>query len=285
MSNILILKRKIKTAQNVSKTTRAMQMIAASKLNKAQNAALSSRPFVEKITELTKRVSHKIEDEKKHEYMRQNGSNSTLLILFTPDKGLCGGMVTNVIRQFIDFDSANKNISYIAVGKKAESTLSSLGKQMIASFDFGTILPSFDQVLPLVKLIDGLYLDSKVGKVLVIHTNFKSVFQQMPKTVDLLPIKIEDEVSTLESSVTLFEPDASEMLPFLLRQYIEMNLFQFFLENYLSEQAARMIAMQNATDNANELIKALKLLYNKSRQERITNEILDISSGAIFAYE
>lgn len=284
MSNILLLKKKIKTAQNVSKTTRAMQMIAASKLNKAQIAALSSRPFVEKITQLTKRVSLKIEDEKKHKYMRQNESNNTLLILFTPDKGLCGGMVTNVIRQLLDFDLANKNISYIAVGKKAESSLANLGKQMIASFDFGTILPSFDQVLPLVKLIDDLYLPSKVGLVKVIYTDFKSVFAQSPKTVDLLPIKIDNEINVSESSVTLFEPNPSEMLPFLLRQYMEMNLFQFFLENYLSEQAARMIAMQNATDNAKELIKDLKLTYNKSRQERITNEILDISSGSIFTY-
>lgn len=284
MSNILLLRRKIKTAQNVSKTTRAMQMIAASKLNKAQIAALSSRPFVEKITELTKRVSHKIEDEKKHKYMRQNGNNSTLLILFTPDKGLCGGMVTNAVRELLDFDSVNKNVSYIAVGKKAESVLASFNKQMIASLDFGTILPSFDQVLPIVKLIDDLYLNSKVGMVKVIYTDFKNVFSQSPKTVDLLPIKIDDVVDASESSVTLFEPDPDEMLPFLLRKYLEMNLFQFFLENYLSEQAARMIAMQNATDNAKELIKELRLLYNKSRQERITNEILDISSGGIFAY-
>ena len=284
MSNILLLKRKIKTAQNVSKTTRAMQMIAASKLSRAQIAALSSRPFVEKITELTKNVSHKIEDEKKHEYMRQNGSNATLLILFTPDKGLCGGMVTNVVRQLIDFDSSSKNVSYIAIGKKAESSLATLGKQMIASFDFGTILPSFEQVLPLIKLIDDLYLNSKVGTVKVIYTDFKSVFQQSPKTVDLLPIRIGDEVKISENSVTLFEPDPEDLLPFLLRQYMEMNLFQFFLENYLSEQASRMIAMQNATDNAKELIKDLKLAYNKSRQERITNEILDISGGSIFAY-
>ena len=284
MSNILLLKRKIKTAQNVSKTTRAMQMIAASKLNRAQIAALSSRPFVEKITELTKSVSHKIEDEKKHKYMRQNGSNATLLILFTPDKGLCGGMVTNAVRQLIDFDSSSKNVSYIAVGKKAEGALASFNKQMVASFDFGTILPSFEQVLPLIKLIDDLYLNSKVGAVKVIYTDFKSVFQQSPKTVDLLPIKIGDEVKISESSVTLFEPDPEDLLPFLLRQYMEMNLFQFFLENYLSEQAARMIAMQNATDNAKELIKDLRLAYNKSRQERITNEILDISGGSIFAY-
>jgi F-type H+-transporting ATPase subunit gamma len=284
MSNILLLKRKIKTAQNISKTTRAMQMIAASKLNKAQLAALSSRPFVEKITELTKRVSHKIEDEKKHKYMMQSESNSTLLILFTPDKGLCGGMVTNAVRQLLDFDSNSKTVSYIAVGKKAESALASFNKQMIASFDFGTILPSFDQVFPLIKLIDDLYLNSKVGAVKIIYTDFKNVFSQSPKTVDLLPIQIDSKTNISESSVTLFEPSPDEMLPFLLRKYLEMNLFQFFLENYLSEQAARMIAMQNATDNAKELIKELKLLYNKGRQEKITNEILDISSGAFFTY-
>ncbi len=258
-------------------------MIAASKLNRAQIAALSSRPFVEEITFLTKRVAHKIDEDHKHKYMKGSQNPKTLVIVFAPDKGLCGALVTNIIRQVLSFESENKNLFFITVGKKAEQNLSS--KNLIASFDSGTILPSFDQVFPLIKLIDQEYLGGNIGKVKVIYTDFKSIFSQIPRVVDLLPIKLEEELQKGEEESYLFEPEATKILPFLLRQYIEMNLYQFFLENYLSFQAAQMIAMQNATENAKELINALQLLYNKSRQERITNEILDISSGSVFAYE
>ncbi len=285
MATLLLLKRKIKTAQNVSKTTKAMQMIATSKLNRAQIAALSSRPFVEKITALTKSVSYKLDDENRPSYMRKSDNDHKLAVVFSPDKGLCGGVNTNIIRQVLDFDEKEKNVSYLTVGKKAEFALAGGRKDLIASFDFGTTLPIFDQVFPILEIIDEYFLSGKVGSVKVICTHFKSVFSQGVAVSDLLPIKIEEQGETNSTSSTLFEPSATEILPPLLRQYLEMNLYQFFLENYLSYQAAQMVAMQNATDNALELLKDLKLMYNKSRQERITNEILDISSGAMFAYE
>ncbi len=278
MANLQLLKRKIKTTQNVSKTTKAMQMIAASKLNRAQTAALSTRPFVEKVTKLTSGAASKLDSDQKHAYMKENKNAKTLAIVFTPDKGLCGAMVTNIIRQVAEFDLANKSVSYIAVGKKAQLTLAAFGKEVIAAFDFGNSFPTFNQVLPLLEVIGNEFLTGKVGNVKVIYTNFKSVFSQSPQVTDLLPITFGNSVEP-QTSQTLFEPSVSEILPELLRQYLEMNIYQFFLENYLSYQAAQMIAMQNATDNALDLIKDLKLEYNKTRQEKITNEILDISSG------
>ena len=280
MASLLILKRKIKTTQNVSKTTKAMQMIAASKLNRAQIATLASRPFVEKISNLTKNISGKLDSDEKHPFMRENKSDKTLVIVFSPDKGLCGGMVTNLLREIVEFDLKNKNAVYIVIGKKSQTGLATLNKNVIAAFDFGVSLPSFDQVFPIIEIINEQFLTEKVGSVKVIYTNFKNVFLQAPIVSGLLPIKFE-EASEKELSETLFEPSAAELLPSLLSQYIEMNLYQFFLENYLSYQAAQMIAMQNATDNALELIKDLKLSYNKSRQEKITSEILDISSAAL----
>ena len=280
MASLLILKRKIKTTQNVSKTTKAMQMIAASKLNRAQIATLASRPFVEKISNLTKNISGKLDSDEKHPFMRENKSDKTLVIVFSPDKWLCGGMETNLLREIVEFDLKNKNAVYIVIGKKSQTGLATLNKNVIAAFDFGVSLPSFDQVFPIIEIINEQFLTEKVGSVKVIYTNFKNVFLQAPIVSGLLPIKFE-EASEKELSETLFEPSAAELLPSLLSQYIEMNLYQFFLENYLSYQAAQMIAMQNATDNALELIKDLKLSYNKSRQEKITSEILDISSAAL----
>lgn len=282
MASLLLLKRKIKTTQNVSKTTKAMQMIAASKLNKAQSATLASRPFVDKITSLTKGVSSKLEEEQKHPYLKDNPSQKTLAIVFAPDKGLCGSLVTNLLREVIDFDSENKNTQYVVIGKKAQSGLLGLGEEIVASFDLGTVLPKFDQVLPLMEIINQKFISGEVGKVKIIYTNFKNVFSQVPQVQDLLPLKLEIE-EVKERSLTIFEPNAKTLLPGLLRQYLEMNLYQYFLETYLSFQAAQMIAMQNATNNALDLVKNLKLEYNKTRQEKITNEILDIGSAAIFA--
>lgn len=281
MASLQLLKRKIKTTQNVSKTTKAMQMIAASKLNKAQAATLATRPFVQKISNLTGSAASKLDSDQKHPYMLESKSQKTLLVVFTPDKGLCGAMNTNIIRELINLEEA-KDLIYIAVGKKAAQALAIFGKEVVAAFDFGTSFPNFNQVLPLLDVINEEFLNGKVGNVRVLFTNFNSVFSQSAEIKNLLPIKLELE-QTKETSKTLFEPSVSEIMPELLRQYLEMNLYQFFLENYLSYQAAQMIAMQNATNNALDLIKDLKLIYNKTRQEKITSEILDISSGGMIS--
>lgn len=279
MATLISLKRRIKTARNVSKTTKAMQMISASKLKRAQDAAVASKPYVEKLNILSKSISHKIEAEEKHKYMISPLSKSVLYIIISPDKGLCGGLVTNLIREVLKHDSGNKNY-YITLGKKAENYVSSLNKEIIASFPFGTSLPQFDTVYPIAKLVDEYFLNEKVGQVKILSTKFSSVFTQTPEYTNLLPVKLE-EADRNNASLTLFEPSVSELLPDLLRHYIEMLMFQSFLESYASEQAARMIAMKNATDNALDIISDLQLEYNKTRQEKITNELLDITGGSI----
>ncbi len=172
---------------------------------------------------------------------------------------------------------------YLTVGKKTETTVVSLKKELIASFKFGTTLPTFDMVLPIVKIIDEYFLGQKVGNVKIISTNFLSVFSQKPKITSVLPIEFPEVKS---ASFTLFEPDPDKLLPPLLRHLLEMTIYQHLLESYASEQGSRMVAMQNATDNASEIVQDLQLEYNKGRQEKITNEILDIGGGAFtFAYE
>ncbi|MDO8621290.1 MAG: ATP synthase F1 subunit gamma [Candidatus Levybacteria bacterium] len=282
MANILSLKRRINSAKNVSKTTHVMQMIAASKLKKAQDAALSSRPYVEKLTQLSKTLSNKLEEEDIHDYMKTDSTaKSTLLIVLAPDKGLCGGLVSNLARELLQFDSHEKEVKYITVGKKIESLVSSLGKDISAAFPFGTRLPSFDFIYPIAALVNDYFLGKKVKNVKILSTVFSSLFMQTPRISTLLPIELpNDNVLPLKSDFTLFEPNSSYLLPFLLKHYLEMSIYQHLLESYVSEQAARMIAMQSATDNALEIASDLKLEYNKQRQEKITNEILDIGSAS-----
>ncbi len=280
MADTLALRRRIKTAQNISKTTRAMQMIAASKLKRAQNAVTSSRPFVEKLSEVTFNLTPKqATNAELHPYMQERkATGKTLYVFIGPDKGLCGGMVTNLIREYVKV--RNTNAVFIAVGKKLQGPLAAAGKNLLASFIFGTTLPSFQNVLPIIDIINEQYLGEKVDKVKIVATHFGNVFSQTPQTIDLLPVRQTEKVATL-SQETLYEPSKAELLPSILKRYIEMILFQQFLESYASYNAAQMIAMQNATNNAKDIVSELQLLYNKARQEKITKEILDISSAAV----
>ncbi|MBI4089143.1 MAG: ATP synthase F1 subunit gamma [Candidatus Levybacteria bacterium] len=277
MANLLSLKRRIRAAANVSKTTRAMQMIAISKLKRAQDATVAGRPYVDKLSFISKTLSSKLEEQYRHEYLRKNGSGKNLVLLFSPDKGLCGGLITNLIRELINFDSQNKDSIYLTVGKKTETAVVNLRRQIVASFKFGTTLPSFDMVLPVTKIIDEYFLGKKVDSVKIISTGFLSVFSQKPKITNVLPIEFPKEVP-LSSAFTLFEPTPEKLLPPFLRHFLEMIIYQALLESFASEQGARMVAMQNATDNALEIVQDLQLEYNKGRQEKITNEILDIGS-------
>ena len=282
MATLLTLRRRIRAAQNISKTTRAMQMIAASKLKGAQDAALSSRPYVEKLTSIAQEVTLKTTADKKHPYMTLNAENNkTLLIVLSPDKGSCGALVTNLLREFFSYVDHEKDSSLIVVGKKAENKVIKLENEVLATFHFGTTRPTFDMVFPIIKLIDEYYLSGKVANVKVLYTDFKSFFSQTPIIAQLLPVKLPDAEETVLSTDMIYEPSLEEMVPSLLKHYLEMSLFQLLLESFLSEQAARMLAMQNATNNAKDIIEALKLEYNKTRQAKITSELLDITGGRI----
>ncbi|MCL6096814.1 MAG: ATP synthase F1 subunit gamma [Patescibacteria group bacterium] len=285
MATLLILKRRIKTASNISKTTKAFQMIAASRLKKAQEAAVSSKPYVEKLDYLSKGISQRVDADNLHDYMKTpKDTSGKLLIVISPDKGLSGGLVTNLIREVTRYNAGGK-IYYITIGRKAEVAVSSLNKDVVASFSFGTSLPQFDIVYPLIKLVDEYFLGKKVSEVKIISTKFVSVFTQAPQVSALLPV-ITEQKDIETKSTTLFEPSVQVLLPDLLQHYLEMVLYQSLLEAYASEQAARMIAMKNATDNALDIISELRLEYNKTRQEKITNELLDIGGGSqIAAYE
>ncbi len=282
MAVILQLKRRILTAQNISKTTKAMQMIAASKLRKAQDAALSSRPYVEKLLAVTGDLTKRVEKTALPMYMKeQNETGKTLYIVIGPDKGLCGGLVTNITRDLIK--KAKAQDSFITIGKKVESPVAHISKNIIGSFPFGNTLPTFDVVYPIVNMINEQFKSGKIDNVELVSTHFTNVFIQKTHQTHLLPIRPQEEKETKSENdaFQLFEPNVEELLPDLLQRYIEMAVYQEILESYLSEQAARLLSMQNATNNAKEIIEDLKLEYNKTRQAKITAELLDITGSAV----
>jgi len=283
MATLLTLRRRMKTTTNVSKTTKAMQMIAASKLKKAQDGAEASKPYVEKLDTLSKALEQRVDKDNLHQYMlSQEEIKAKLLIVISPDKGLCGGLVTNLIKEVLHYSNAGKTF-YITIGKKAERSVASLNKDIVASFPFGTTLPQFEAVFPIAKLVNEYFLGKKVSEVTILSTKFNSVISQAPMLSTLLPVKLQEKAVN-DNSTTLFEPNVNSLLPDLLQHYLEMVIYQSLLEAYASEQGARMIAMKNATDNAMDIISELRLEYNKTRQEKITNELLDIGGGQV-AYE
>lgn len=282
MASTLQLVRRIRTAQNISKTTKAMQMIAASKLKKAQDAALSSRPYVEKLLAVTGDLTKRVEKSSLPQYMQErNDSGKTLFVVIGPDKGLCGGLVTNLVRDVMR--KAETKDSFIAIGKKLELPVTHISKNIVGAFPFGNTLPTFDIVYPIVNLINDQFKSGKVDNVEIISTHFTNVFIQKAKQTHLLPIRPQEDTEEKNSTdaFQLFEPSAEELLPDLLQRYIEMAVYQEVLESYLSEQAARLLSMQNATNNAKEIIEDLKLEYNKTRQAKITAELLDITGSAV----
>lgn len=286
MANIQSLTRRINAAKNVSKSTKAMQMIAASKLKRAQDAVIATRPYVQKISSITHHIMESTPDQHDHPYLEhRTTTGKTLLLVLSPDKGLCGSLLTNLIREFIKYQDNQPDTNYIVIGKKLEGQVVHFNQEIVASFAFGTTLPTFDKVYPLITLIDEYYNNRKVDTVKVLTTEFTSIFTQTPKVINLLPIPLPEQEEMKNVPFYHYEPDKKVLLDSLLKHYLEMNVYQQLIESFVSEQASRMMAMQNATTNANDIIEDLQLEYNKTRQAKITSEILDITSASIGAQQ
>lgn len=280
-ANLQLLKRRIKTAHNIAQVARAMEMVAASKIKKAQGLVLANKPYTEKITTMSKNLLSHIQEKKiTHPYVERNKSPSKLLILVSSDKGLCGSLVTNLSKRFLE--ETPKNLLIITIGKKMETLAAKLRYKLIASFRMGTTFPAYSVIYPIIEIIHEYYLKGQVGRVEILYTSFQSLFVQTPLMETLLPIEplIQGE-ETSKNPDYIFEPNLSMLISELLPHYLEVKLYHAITQAYTSEQAARMIAMQNAKDNAKDVASYLTLEYNKSRQERITNELLDLANGQV----
>lgn len=279
--NLQLLKRRIRTSKNIAQIAKALEMIAASKIKKAQGASQNNKPYADRITEVTTSIIHSLKDEKyTHQYLSLGASDQDsdrkLFIAISPDRGLCGSLNTNLYKKLIEVD--DKNAKIVTVGKKVGLFSSKLGFELLASYPMGTTLPDYSMVYQLKTIIDEQLNSQSIDSVHVLYADFVSLFTQTPIVKQLLPLQFGEQNASLEDAA-LFEPGKVELLDDLLPYYLETQLYNSLLQAFTSEQAAQMVAMQNAKNNAYDIAEYLNLVYNKSRQERITNEILDLANS------
>jgi len=282
------IRRRIKSIKNTAQITKAMQMVAASKMRRAQDAAMAGRPYAELMNRMLAEVTATATDFQHPLLENRTNTKKRAVILVSTDKGLCGGLNTNLLRDAAQLDKENS--VFICAGRKGAQFVGRTRRELTAELSYADV-PEFSDARTIAKFGVDLYTEGTVDAVDVLFTNFISTINQKPELRQLLPIVnikgVEDTVAgdnegrTLEASGQefLFEPDASEVLSSLLPHYINYQLFQILLESKASEHSSRMVAMKNATDNANQIIKDLTLEYNKIRQASITSELLEITTA------
>jgi F-type H+-transporting ATPase subunit gamma len=281
------IRRRIKSVKNTAQITKAMQMVASSKMRKAQLAALAGRPYADLMNTILAQVSGNAGDFT-HPLMERREGTKRAVILISSDKGLCGALNSNLTREAAKFDK--DTTVFVCAGKKGAQFISRTKRKLAAEFTYKDA-PVFAEARAISKFVQELFIKGEVDQVDVLYTNFISTLNQKPEVQPLLPIGEIKGVSTgvqgAESSTALeksdleylFEPGAEGVLGALLPHYLNFQVFQFLLEAKASEHSSRMVAMKNATDNAKQLIKDLTLEYNKLRQANITKELLEITTA------
>jgi len=275
------IRRRIGSVKNIRQITRAMQFVAASKLKRAQDATLASRPYGHSIDEVIADLASVLGEEG-HPLLRtpESGAPRTI-VLFTTDRGLAGALNSNLIRFALkELESAGAGSTIITIGKKGRDALTRGGYEISAAFPGYGDKPTFGDVTALVSLLVGDFLAGRSAGVTLIHPAFISTLTQRPEAVQLLPIKASADTAGIPGNQFLFEPDPAAVLEALLPRYVATRVFQGVLETTACEQSSRMVAMKNATENAGDLISDLTLTYNKVRQSNITREMIEIASGA-----
>jgi F-type H+-transporting ATPase subunit gamma len=274
------IRRRIGSVRNIKQITRAMQFVAASKLRRVQDAVLQARPYSEKLDEVLADVAAVLGSED-HPLLAQRPDGPRLIVLFTTDRGLAGSLNTNAIR----FASrtvveSSGEIQMVTVGRKGHAAMRRAGVPIAAAFEGYGDRPGFAEVLPLARLITDDFLAGRYAIVDLVYPEFVSTLNQRPTLERLLPIEPSEDTEGIPGRQFIFEPSADAVLRQLLPRYVATRIYQAALELAASEQSAKMIAMRNATDNAQELIEDLTLTYNKVRQANITREMIEIATGA-----
>jgi len=276
---------KIKSVENTKKITKAMEMVAASKMRKAQERMRAARPYAEKVRQITGNLS-RANPEYTHPFMQTNDAKTAGFVVVTTDKGLCGGMNTNVLRalttQLKDLQSKGVGAEAVAIGNKGLGFLNRINAKVVASATGLGDTPHLDKLIGPVKTLLDAYTEGRVNAVYLCYTRFINTMKQEAVTEQLLPLN----TGTLQEGAGgpdwdyRYEPDAPAVIDELLLRYVEAQVYQAVAENMASEQSARMVAMKAATDNAGSVIGELKLVYNKTRQAAITKELSEIVAGA-----
>jgi F-type H+-transporting ATPase subunit gamma len=280
---------KIKSVENTKKITKAMEMVAASKMRKAQERMRAARPYADKIRNITANLSRATPEYHHPFVVKNSGTGSVGVIVVTTDKGLCGGMNTNVLRavttKLREFEAAGTKVQAVAIGNKGFGFLNRVGAKVVSHATQLGDTPHLDKLIGPVKVLLDQYAEGKLDAVYLCYTRFLNTMKQEPQIEQLLPLGAERLEQTAAEQQAhgwdyLYEPDAKSVIDDLMVRYAEALVFQAVAENMASEQSARMVAMKAATDNAGTLINDLKLVYNKTRQAAITKELSEIVSGA-----
>jgi F-type H+-transporting ATPase subunit gamma len=286
MATLRQINRRIRSVQSTAKTTRAMSLVAGSKMRRAQQMALAQRPYAEQLHWLLADVVESIqskagEGEALHPLLERREVHSHGLILLTPDRGLCGGLNTNLLRVGGNFVTQHENVKFIGVGRKGNDFFRRLTVERLGEFSRLGDYPSYDDILPIARLVMDAYTSREVDSVSIVYPNFINTVLQRPAVLELLPVTLPEhaEMQQIKDVEYIYEPSAEAVLETLMPRYVEVEIYRTVLELAASEQSARMVAMRNATDAAQELIGSLTLLRNKVRQEQITKELLDITGG------
>src|ERR1700676_3811010 len=279
MPSTLDLRRRIRSVKNTAQITKAMQMVAAAKMRKAQAAALAGRPYQEMLTRVLAAIKGRVESSS-HELLAARPVKRELILIFSTDKGLCGPLNTNLFREVTDVD--REKTEFAVMGRKAVQFIARTRRNLTADFALKDTV-HFADIRPIAKFASEKFISGEIDQVRVLYPKFVNTLTQQPILRNLLPVPAEEldvEGETVGGEY-LFEPDAQGVLDAILPHYIAFQLFQMALNARASEHSARMVAMKNATDNAKELIKDLTLEYNKVRQENITTELLEITTAQL----
>lgn len=282
MSNAKEIRSKIKSVKSTQKITRAMQMVAASKMRKAQLRMLASRPYWQRIRTVVKHLAQG-DPEYRHPYLIARPVKRVGLIVIATDRGLCGGLNVNAFRHLIqqlqNWQAQAIEVRVAAIGAKAEFFLRRLGISMVASATHLGDTPSVADVIGPVGVMLEAFNQNQLDELHISYSKFVNTMSQKPVIEKLLPITSLEEGAQSKWDY-IYEPDAKELLDLLLTRFIESQVYHGAVENFACEQAARMLAMKNASDNAGDFIEGLQLAYNKARQAAITRELAEIVSGA-----
>jgi F-type H+-transporting ATPase subunit gamma len=274
------IRRRITAARNIKQITRAMQFVAASKLRRAQESTLAARPYSEKIDEVLADLAAVLGGED-HPLLKEPTEGKRLLVLVTTDRGLAGPLNTNTIRFVSRQITEHKgDLSVISVGRKGRDAMRRARVPIDAHFAGFGDKPTFADVLPLARLISDDFLAGKYARIEIVYSRFISTLSQKPVIDQILPIEPTEDTEGIPGNQFIFEPSPAAVLQQLLPRYVATRLFQAVLEAKASEESSRMVAMKNATENAEELIDDLTLAYNKVRQSNITREMIEIATGA-----
>lgn len=287
MANLKDLRNRITSVQSTRQITSAMKMVAAAKLRKAQEAIVRLRPYANKLEEILSNLSAGMESMEENSYTDIRELRNVLIVVFTSNRGLCGAFNSNSVKKAISLAEEqytsqleNDRVSFIAVGKKAADVLKKKKYNLLNSYTEIYDQLTFENVIPIAETIMNYFTDKRFDKVELVYNQFKSAGVQVLTEEQFLPIKPDEEEEGSMKHDYIFEPSKEFIVSELIPKSLKIQFYKALLDSNASEQGARMTAMHMATENATELIRELRLYYNKARQAAITNEILEIVSGA-----